>query len=99
MRHKKAAGDLAIGDTIELPGGKGIVGIHSVRSILRVRCGGMTISVQAESPTKPSRVAPQSIETMSPSFRMRSAEGMPWTISSLMEMHKVAGNGELLCAG
>lgn len=51
MRHKKAAGDLAIGDTIELPGGKGIVGIHSVRSILRVRCGGMTISVQAEGRT------------------------------------------------
>lgn len=48
MRDKKAASELAVGDTLQLPAGDGIVSVHSVRSILRVRYGGMTISVQAD---------------------------------------------------
>lgn len=48
MRHKKTAGELAVGDTLELPAGEALVGVHSVRSILRMRCGGMTINIQSE---------------------------------------------------
>ena len=51
-----------------------------------------TAIVTAASPCQPSTIAPQSIETMSPSAITRSP-GMPCTISSLTETQMVAGNG------
>ena len=49
-----------------------------------------TTNVSAESPCHPSTIAPQSSDTTSPSWSTRSP-GMPWTTSSLTEMHNVAG--------
>ena len=49
-------------------------------------------TVIAASPCQPSTIAPQSIETTSPSASTRSP-GMPWTISSLTEAQMLAGNG------
>ena len=51
-----------------------------------------TATVVAASPCQPSTIAPQSMETMSPSRTTRSP-GMPCTTSSLTEMQVVAGNG------
>ena len=50
-----------------------------------------TITVTAESPWKPSQMAPQSSERTSPVLSTRSRDGMPWTISSLIEAQIVAG--------
>ena len=49
-------------------------------------------TVIAASPCQPSTIAPQSMETMSPSVSTRSP-GMPCTTSSLTEAQIVAGNG------
>ena len=46
-----------------------------------------TATVTAESPKYPSNWTPVSIETISPFFRTRLADGIPCTISSLMEVH------------
>ncbi|KWX07052.1 hypothetical protein TR74_20085 [Carbonactinospora thermoautotrophica] len=69
---------------------------HSASSQTRIssRSSGVTSptgTVTAESPCQPSRIAPQSIERMSPS-RSTRLPGMPWTISSLTEAQMVAGN-------
>jgi hypothetical protein len=48
--------------------------------------------VTAESPWNPSTTAPQSIEITVPSSSTTSADGMPWTIWSSREVHRVAGN-------
>jgi hypothetical protein len=50
-----------------------------------------TPTVIAESPWKPPTIAPQSMETMSPSFSTPLGLGIPCTISSLIEVHSVAG--------
>src|SRR5262245_43523151 len=47
--------------------------------------------VMAASACQPSMIAPQSIETMSPSPRTRGP-GIPWTMTSFGEMHATAGN-------
>src|SRR3989304_6699899 len=51
-----------------------------------------TGTVTAESPTKPSTIAPQSMLTMSPAFSLRSP-GIPWTSSSLTLTVVTAGYG------
>ena len=51
-----------------------------------------TATVTAASPCQPSRIAPQSIEMMSPSPSTRPP-GMPCTISSLTEAQMEPGNG------
>lgn len=50
-----------------------------------------TGTVMAESPCQPSRIAPQSMEMMSPSRSLRRSVGMPWTTSSFTEAQMVAG--------
>ena len=50
-----------------------------------------TITVTAESPWKPSQMAPQSSDRTSPVFSTRWLDGMPWTISSLTDAQIVAG--------
>jgi hypothetical protein len=47
--------------------------------------GGPTVTVTAESPCQPLRMAPQSIEMLSPSASVRLWFGIPWTISSLID--------------
>ena len=49
-----------------------------------------TITVRAESECQPSRIAPPSMERMSPSCRTR-LPGIPCTTSSLTEVQMVAG--------
>ena len=49
-------------------------------------------TVTAASPCQPSRIAPQSIEMMSPS-RSARGPGTPWTTSSLTDAQIDAGNG------
>ncbi|SLJ82623.1 Uncharacterised protein [Mycobacteroides abscessus subsp. abscessus] len=44
-----------------------------------------TPKVQAESPCQPSRMAPQSMDTRSPSARISSALGMPCTTRSFTD--------------
>ena len=51
-----------------------------------------TATVMAESPCQPSTMAPQSMETTSPSASTRSP-GMPCTTSSLTDAQIVPGNG------
>ncbi len=51
-----------------------------------------TVKLTAESPTQPSRIAPQSRLTRSPS-RRRYPSGMPCTIASLTEAQMTAGKG------
>src|SRR2546422_839914 len=51
-----------------------------------------TGSVIAASACHPSIIAPASMPTMSPSRSFRFGEGMPWTISSLIEVQIVRGN-------
>ena len=50
-----------------------------------------TGTVSAASVYIPSSFTPTSTVTMSPLFRMRFREGMPCTISSLIEMHTLPG--------
>ena len=50
-----------------------------------------TITVTAESPWKPSQMAPQSSDSTSPAFSTRVFDGMPCTISSLTDAQMVAG--------
>ena len=50
-----------------------------------------TGTVSALSAWKPPTQAPTSTLTMSPSWSTRLREGMPWTTSSLIEVHRVAG--------
>src|SRR5450432_4623 len=52
-----------------------------------------TPAVKAASPCQPSSTAPQSIELTSPSRNGRSARGIPWTTSSLIDAQSTAGNG------
>jgi hypothetical protein len=47
--------------------------------------GSPTVTVTAESPCQPLRMAPQSMEMLSPMASTRSARGMPCTISLLIE--------------
>ena len=47
--------------------------------------------VRAESPHQPSLNAPKSMESMSPSLSTTSLRGMPWTTTSLTEVHSTAG--------
>jgi hypothetical protein len=54
--------------------------------------GTPTKNVRAASPCQPSTIAPASTDTICPSRIVRSP-GMPWTISSSSEMHRLAGNG------
>jgi hypothetical protein len=51
--------------------------------------------VTAASACQPSMIAPQSMERMSPSARTTSSAGIPWTITSLGEVHTTPGNGGL----
>ena len=65
--------------------------VASMRS--RAPLGGSpTKKVRAPSPCQPSRMAPASTDTIWPS-RIVCLPGMPWTISSSIEMHTLAGNG------
>ena len=50
-----------------------------------------TPTVRAASPCQPRTMAPQSIETMSPSRRIRLGLGMPCTISSFTDVQITAG--------
>ena len=54
--------------------------------------GSPTKKVRAASPCQPSTMAPASTETIWPSRSVR-LPGIPWTISSSMEMQTVAGKG------
>jgi len=54
--------------------------------------GSPTVTVMAESLCQPSRIAPQSIEMLSPSASRRSGLGMPCTISSLIDAQIVPVN-------
>ena len=47
------------------------------------------MTVTAESLCQPWRIAPQSMEMLSPSANRRSGFGMPWTISSLIDAQMV----------
>ena len=47
--------------------------------------GSPTVRVTAESPCQPSRMAPQSMEMLSPAASARVGFGMPCTISSLID--------------
>ena len=61
---------------------------------MRARAAGLTWPigmVRAESPHQPSLKAPKSIDRMSPSFSMTSLRGMPWTTTSLTDVHSTAG--------
>ena len=55
--------------------------------------GSPTMTVTAESPWNPSQIAPKSSFSRSPSATLRSFEGIPWTISWLIEVQIDAGNG------
>ena len=50
-----------------------------------------TPTVRAASPCHPPTMAPQSMEMMSPSPRLRRGLGMPCTISSFTDVQMVAG--------
>ena len=50
-----------------------------------------TPKVTAESPCQPSTMAPQSMDTRSPSMRISVAVGMPCTTRSLTDAQMVAG--------
>jgi hypothetical protein len=50
------------------------------------------MTVTAESPWNPSQIAPASSFSRSPSATRRSFEGIPWTISWLIEVQIDAGN-------
>ena len=65
-----------------------------VRSMSSATSGGgsPTKKVRAPSPCQPSTIAPASTETIWPARIVRSP-GMPWTISSSIEMQTLAGNG------
>ena len=54
--------------------------------------GSPTKNVRAASPCQPSTIAPASTDTIWPARIVRSP-GMPWTISSSIEMQTLAGNG------
>ena len=54
--------------------------------------GTPTKKVRAASPCQPSTMAPASTDTIWPS-RMTRSPGMPWTISSSSEMHRLPGKG------
>ena len=54
--------------------------------------GSPTVTVTAESLCQPLRIAPQSMEMLSPSASARSRLGMPCTISSLIEAQMVPVN-------
>src|SRR5699024_3591226 len=62
--------------------------IHAVASLSICAFGASSPipKVHAESPTHPSRVAPQSMETKSPSFKMCSSFGIPCTMTSLTDV-------------
>ena len=66
----------------------------SVTSMSRASSGSIspTPAVNAASPCQPSTIAPQSIETMSPSSS-RWGPGMPCTITSFGDAQITAGNG------
>ena len=51
--------------------------------------GSPTVTVTAESLCQPCRIAPQSMEMLSPSASRRSGFGMPCTISSLIDAQMV----------
>ena len=68
---------LAEGDNISIDCGAILQGWHSDSAV--------TVTVTAESPCQPCRMAPQSMEMLSPSASARPRSGMPWTISSLMD--------------
>ena len=55
--------------------------------------GSPTMTVTAESPWNPSQIAPKSSFSRSPSATVRSFEGIPCTISWLIEVQIDAGNG------
>ena len=70
---------------------------HSDSSVTRISSAALrdtwpTPTVTAASPCQPSTMAPQSIETMSPSATTREP-GMPCTTSSLTETQIEAGKG------
>ena len=70
-----------------------IIAARVVSISWRTSAGGSpTKKVRAASPCQPSTIAPASIETTWPS-RIARSPGMPWTISSSMEMHRLPGNG------
>jgi hypothetical protein len=69
---------------------------HIASSVTRIRSSassptGPTATVMAASPCQPSTIAPQSMETMSPSAITRSP-GMPCTTSSFTEAQMLPVN-------
>ena len=51
------------------------------------------MTVRAVSAQNPCLKMPKSIPMMSPSSRTSSLRGMPWTMTSLIEVHSTAGYG------